>query len=56
MAEQHAQIDAARRARFVDHILSWRQLDEAEARRMMVRYDTAMPWLGLKEAVREALK
>jgi hypothetical protein len=52
----HAQIDADRRARFVAHILSWRRMDEDEARRMLVRYDTNMPWLGLKEAVREALK
>lgn len=43
-------------ADFVTHILMMRKFDPDYARQALVEYDRQLPWMGLMDAVREALK
>jgi len=40
----------------VAHILMMKNLDTDYARQALIDYDKLLPWIGLKAAVREAMK
>jgi len=48
--------DQAEREKYIRHILKMKQTDQDLARHALKRYHEAMPWLGLMDGVREALK
>jgi len=43
------------REQLISHILWMRRYDEDYARQALIDYDRAMPWMGLKAGVRDAL-
>ncbi len=40
----------------VKHILMMKQFDPDYARAALIEYDKLLPWIGLMDAVREAMK
>lgn len=41
---------------YVNHILFMRQWDEDYARQALIDHDTALPWMNIKQGVKDAIK